>query len=110
MPIDVMMGGKMVEGTSTDSFQMFTGRKSSQTSLINNWSFVFIIMSELGLGEEVKAWFLCCLVCLELEDKPRLPFVSYVAEKGNITKEEAAPQEDACCCSFKASADFKSIL
>lgn len=39
-----------MEGTSTDSFQMFSGKKSSQTALINNWGFVFIIMPELGLG------------------------------------------------------------
>lgn len=65
-----------MEGTSTDSFQMFTGTKSSQTSLINNWGFVFITVPELSLrGEEVKAWSLCGLVCLVTEDKPWLALV-----------------------------------
>lgn len=53
--MDVVMGRSMMEGTGTDSFQMSTG-KSSQTCLINHWSFVFIIVPELGLeGGQVKA-------------------------------------------------------
>lgn len=75
MPIDAMMGRSMVEGTGTDSFQMFTG-KSSQTSLVNHWAFVFIIMSELGFGGGGgQSMSLCCLVCLVTEDKPWLPLV-----------------------------------
>lgn len=75
-----------MEGTGTDSFQMFTG-KSSQTSLINNWGFVFIIMPEQGLGGGGQSVSLCCLVCLVTEDKPWLPLVSCVTEKGNSTTE-----------------------
>lgn len=81
------MGRSMMEGTSTDSFQMFTGKKNSQTPLINNWSFVFMIVLKPGLGGRRSKHGLCCLVCLVTEDKPWLPLVSCVTEKGNSTAE-----------------------
>lgn len=49
-PIDVVIGQSTVDCNSTDSTQRSTGflKKSTQAALINNWGFVFIIVSVLG--------------------------------------------------------------
>lgn len=52
-PIDVVIGQCTADCNSTDNIQRSTGvkkkKKSIQAALINNWGFVFIIGSELGL-------------------------------------------------------------
>lgn len=85
-PIDVVMGQSMADCNSTDNIQRSAGfkkkrkekKESTQAALINNWGFVFIVGSELGLvgwGVRVKAWSFCCMLCL-LTDKHWLFLVS----------------------------------